>query len=82
MPEPDLPPSFIPELDRDLADPLRLSEQIAERTVGPLDEGDPVRPQVLVEQIRNFGIGQVEPVEVEVGKRQASPIGATDREGR
>src|SRR3954467_7032388 len=49
---------------------------------GPLDEGDPVRAQVVVKQGRVLVLEAPQAVEVEVGDRQAAALVApADREG-
>lgn len=50
--------------------------------VGPLDEGDAVRPEVVVEQRRVLALEVGEAVEVEVGYREAAAaVALADREG-
>src|SRR3954468_2132211 len=62
-----------------------LQGRTAELTLArprPLDEGDPLRAQVVVEQGRVLVLEDLQSVEVEVGDRQAATrVALTDREG-
>src|SRR5437588_735775 len=50
--------------------------------LGPLDERDRVRPEVVVEQLRLFAVEARDPVEVDVRDRHVRPITLPDRERR
>ena len=71
------PPAWLePDLQRRPAEPLRPDRR-------PLDEGDAVGAEVVVEQGRVLALEALQPVEVEVGDRQAAAaVALADREGR
>ena len=65
-----------PDLQRRPAEPLGPGR-------GPLDEGDAVGAEVVVEQGRVLALEALQPVEVEVGDGQAAAaVALADREGR
>src|SRR5262245_47875773 len=79
MPNLDLPP-VAAEVGE--TDPQQMTpRQLRLRHRRPLDEGNGLGVEVVVQQRRILALEPTEPVEVEVGDRQPPAVALTDREG-